>query len=248
MKTIDLGKFLAALDGEIQTGKSRIVDPEPKPDNSFEERGRVLDVLVEVHQRVEDVLSSHTSKNADEQQIRADFRKAILGGPYHPDSFSIVNSIITDVFGNAEQLLIEDIKDWHTHELSSAIRLCNCRVMTMNGKKFLRGVFCESSEHTELSEKDVDIVAKLRRQMKDSGFRRETVDILLELFEHDAFTLKHFLEVFLERRADFSLSEKLAIIVKSKVIADSMRSVFDICWKMAELYESGEKISAIKKK
>lgn len=45
------------------------------------------------------------------------------------------------------------------------------------------------------------------------------------------------LNIYDDKVAYFSIKEKLAIIVKSRVIADSMRDVFDMCWNIAEIHE-----------
>jgi sugar-specific transcriptional regulator TrmB len=46
------------------------------------------------------------------------------------------------------------------------------------------------------------------------------------------------LNIYDDKVAYFSLSEKLAVIVRSRVIAGSMRNVFRMCWKMAEMYQT----------
>ncbi len=43
--------------------------------------------------------------------------------------------------------------------------------------------------------------------------------------------------IYEDKVAYFSIAEKLAVIVKSKVIADSMKDVFNLCWKTAKIYQ-----------
>lgn len=50
------------------------------------------------------------------------------------------------------------------------------------------------------------------------------------------------MNIYNDKVAYFSIKEKLACIIKSQVIADSMRNVFGLCWKMAEIYETGNAI------
>ena len=45
------------------------------------------------------------------------------------------------------------------------------------------------------------------------------------------------LNIYDDKVAYFSIQEKLAVIVKSKMIADTMRGIFNLCWMMAAMYE-----------
>lgn len=56
------------------------------------------------------------------------------------------------------------------------------------------------------------------------------------------------LNIYEDKVAYFSVAEQLAVIVKSKVIADSMRAVFDLCWKMAEIYKENVDLKAKQRK
>lgn len=53
--------------------------------------------------------------------------------------------------------------------------------------------------------------------------------------------------IYDDKVAYFSIPEKLAVIVKSKLIAAQMRSLFELCWKMAEFYETQNKDTRKKK-
>lgn len=55
------------------------------------------------------------------------------------------------------------------------------------------------------------------------------------------------MNIYNDKVAYFSIKEQLACIIKSEVIADSMRNVFNLCWKMAELYEPNAAIEKAKK-
>ncbi len=52
------------------------------------------------------------------------------------------------------------------------------------------------------------------------------------------------LNIYDDKVAYFSIEEELAIIVQSKVIAESMRDVFELCWQMAALHEENVKLRA----
>lgn len=54
--------------------------------------------------------------------------------------------------------------------------------------------------------------------------------------EHYHFTIE--MNIYDDKVAYFSLREQLAVIIKSPGIAESMRNVFDLCWKMAAVYDS----------
>lgn len=44
--------------------------------------------------------------------------------------------------------------------------------------------------------------------------------------------------IYNNKIAYFSLPEQLAIVIESRMIADSMRSIFNLCWEMAALYQT----------
>ena len=69
------------------------------------------------------------------------------------------------------------------------------------------------------------------RQKKDLEELRES-----RLLPKSALNIEIEVNIYDDKVAYFSIPEKLAVIVKSKLIAASMREMFGICWKMAELY------------
>lgn len=62
--------------------------------------------------------------------------------------------------------------------------------------------------------------------------------------------LKFHIELYIyeDKVAYFSVAEELAVIVKSKIIAESMRDVFELCWKMAEIYQENLDLKAAQQK
>lgn len=57
------------------------------------------------------------------------------------------------------------------------------------------------------------------------------------LIPKDVMDFRMEWNIYDDKIAHFSLEEKLAVIVKSKVISDGMRNVFELCWKMADMYQ-----------
>ncbi len=74
------------------------------------------------------------------------------------------------------------------------------------------------------------------RQKKDEKELRES-----RLLPTAMLDMHIELNIYEDKVAYFSIREKLAIIVKSKMIADSMRQIFSLCWKMAEFQQSIKK-------
>lgn len=78
------------------------------------------------------------------------------------------------------------------------------------------------------------------RQKKDAEELRES-----RLLPKSLLNVEIEANIYDDKVAYFSVPEKLAIIVKSKLIAASMREMFGLCWKMAGLQtEIGQKMSA----
>lgn len=73
-----------------------------------------------------------------------------------------------------------------------------------------------------------------KRQAKDAVELRTSRLLPRELIE-----LHIELNIYDDKVAYFSISEQLAVIVKSKMISDAMRSIFKLCWGMAS--EPGKK-------
>ena len=71
-----------------------------------------------------------------------------------------------------------------------------------------------------------------RRQKKDGEELR-----ISRLVPNELMQFHIELNIYDDKVAYFSISEELAIIVKSKVIADSMRDMFNMCWKMSAAFE-----------
>jgi len=71
------------------------------------------------------------------------------------------------------------------------------------------------------------------RQKKDAEELRES-----RLLPKDLLNIEIEINVYDDKVAYFSIPEKLAIIVKSKLIAASMREMFRLCWKMAEMHDA----------
>ena len=69
------------------------------------------------------------------------------------------------------------------------------------------------------------------RWKKDAEELRES-----RLLPKSLLNIEIEINVYDDKIAYFSIPEKLAIIVKSKLIAASMREMFGLCWKMAETY------------
>jgi sugar-specific transcriptional regulator TrmB len=74
------------------------------------------------------------------------------------------------------------------------------------------------------------------RQKKDEKELRES-----RLLPASMLDMHIELNIYEDKVAYFSIREKLAIVVKSKMIADSMRQIFKLCWKMAEFQQSIKK-------
>ncbi|MCF7917766.1 hypothetical protein K9L27_02060 [Candidatus Gracilibacteria bacterium] len=70
------------------------------------------------------------------------------------------------------------------------------------------------------------------RQKKDKEEFRKS-----RLLSHKLMKFHIELNIYDDKVSYFSIKESMAIIVRSRVIADSMREVFDLCWKTAEIYE-----------
>lgn len=68
------------------------------------------------------------------------------------------------------------------------------------------------------------------RQKKDADELRES-----RLLPKALLNVEIEANIYDDKVAYFSVPEKLAIVVKSKLIAASMREMFGLCWKMAEL-------------
>jgi len=67
------------------------------------------------------------------------------------------------------------------------------------------------------------------RQKKDTEELRES-----RLLPKSLLNIEIEVNIYDDKVAYFSIPEKLAVIVKSKLIAASMREMFGLCWKMAE--------------
>ena len=73
------------------------------------------------------------------------------------------------------------------------------------------------------------------RQKKDAEELRES-----RLLPKSVLNIEIEINVYDDKVAYFSIPEKLAIIVKSKLIAASMREMFGLCWKVADTYAAVE--------
>lgn len=71
------------------------------------------------------------------------------------------------------------------------------------------------------------------RQKKDAEELRES-----RLLPKSVLNIAIEVNIYDDKVAYFSIPERLAVIVKSKLIAASMREIFGLCWKMAEMYAS----------
>lgn len=81
------------------------------------------------------------------------------------------------------------------------------------------------------------------RQKKDKEELRVSRLIPKELLQ---FHIE--MNIYDDKVAYFSIVEELAVIVKSKVITDSMRNVFNLCWKMAKIYQENVELKALQNK
>lgn len=72
-----------------------------------------------------------------------------------------------------------------------------------------------------------------KRQAKDKQELR-----ISRLIPADQYFFDMEINVYDDKTAYFSLKEKLAIIIKSAGIAANMRHMFNMCWTMAEYYDS----------
>ncbi len=70
------------------------------------------------------------------------------------------------------------------------------------------------------------------RQKKDGEELRES-----RLLPKSMLNIEIEVNIYDDKVAYFSIPERLAIIVKSKLISGSMREMFALCWKMAENYK-----------
>jgi sugar-specific transcriptional regulator TrmB len=68
------------------------------------------------------------------------------------------------------------------------------------------------------------------RQKKDTEELRES-----RLLPKHLLSIEIEINIYDDKVAYFSIPERLAVIVKSKLIAASMRDMFGLCWKMAEV-------------
>jgi hypothetical protein len=81
------------------------------------------------------------------------------------------------------------------------------------------------------------------RQKKDSEELRES-----RLLPKSLLDVEIEVNIYEDKVAYFSVPEKLAVIVKSKLIAASMKEMFGLCWEMARLYtEKGRPRPQLKK-
>jgi len=71
------------------------------------------------------------------------------------------------------------------------------------------------------------------RRKKDAEELRES-----RLLPKSLFDVAIEVNIYDDKVAYFSMPEKLAVIVKSKLIAASMKEMFGLCWKMAEMYDT----------
>jgi len=71
------------------------------------------------------------------------------------------------------------------------------------------------------------------RQKKDTEELRES-----RLLPKSLLNIEIEVNIYDDKVAYFSVPERLAVIVKSKLIAASMREMFGLCWRMAEMYEA----------
>ena len=69
------------------------------------------------------------------------------------------------------------------------------------------------------------------RQKKDSEELRES-----RLLPKSLLNIEIEINIYDDKVAYFSIPERLAIIVNSKLIAASMKEMFNLCWKMADIY------------
>ena len=76
------------------------------------------------------------------------------------------------------------------------------------------------------------------RQKKDTEELRES-----RLLPKSLLNIEIEVNIYDDKVAYFSIPERLAVIVKSKLISASMREMFRLCWKMAEIYEANPSTS-----
>ena len=77
------------------------------------------------------------------------------------------------------------------------------------------------------------------RQKEDEAELR-----ISRLLPKDMLDISIELNIYDDKVAYFSITEKLAVIVKSRMIADSMREVFEISWRMAEIHAENQLLKA----
>ncbi len=85
-------------------------------------------------------------------------------------------------------------------------------------------------------------MSRERQKLDDKELR------ISRLLPKDMLDISIELNIYDDKVAYFSIHEKLAVVVKSNMIADSMREVFDISWRMAEMYEKNAILRAELKK
>lgn len=73
------------------------------------------------------------------------------------------------------------------------------------------------------------------RQKKDAEELRES-----RLLPKSVLNIEIEVNIYDDKVAYFSIPERLAIIVKSKLIAASMREMFELCWKTADIHARAE--------
>ena len=76
------------------------------------------------------------------------------------------------------------------------------------------------------------------RQKHDAEELRES-----RLLPKDLLDIEIEINIYDDKVAYFSIPEKLAVIAKSKLIAASMRQMFELAWKMADMYQMQQALS-----
>src|SRR3989344_4758545 len=88
------------------------------------------------------------------------------------------------------------------------------------------------SSHTEILAIFTDTKMSRARQKHDTEELRDS-----RLLPKDLLNIEIEINIYDDKVAYFSLPEKLAVIAKSKLIAASMRQMFELAWKMADMYQ-----------
>lgn len=73
-------------------------------------------------------------------------------------------------------------------------------------------------------------MAKERQKADEKELR------ISRLIPKEQYSFTFEINIYDDKVAFFSLKEKVAIIIKNSEVASSMRSMFELCWKMAEIY------------